>query len=151
MKTEYTVLVTDKNHEFFNQRLEGFCAYYDIYHTGKGPDLYLAKTPKGIEFRLISDQIDIEDYHQQKLKNTIKRLGADVNEIVMITRLGSGCSSPYFDLNQPHRITSISYNGYVIFDNGQADGFEPDVTKYIGDLHVQTCFSKEATNNGMPF
>lgn len=151
MKTKFTVLITDKNHEYYNKRLNGFCAYYDIYRTGKGPDLYHAITPDGMEFNLLSDQIDIEDYDSQKLAKEIKRLGANVNDTVMIQRLGSGSYCDKFDLDQPHIITKIFPSGHVVFDNGKAESFQPDVVIYKGNIPAQTDFTKIATNNGLPF
>ncbi|WP_195760054.1 hypothetical protein [Flavobacterium sp. LC2016-23] len=151
MKTSYTVLITDQEHEFYNQRLQGFCAYYDIHRTGSGPDLYIAETPEGVEFNLLSDQIDLDDYDSQKLAKQVIRLGANVNDVVMITRLGSGSYGPNFDLDQPHVITKIFPSGQVIFDNGKADTFQPDVTLYTGEKPVQNDFTKKAINNGLPF
>lgn len=147
----YTVLITDEKHKYYKQRLEGFCAYYDLYHTGNGPDLYLAKTSEGLVFRLLSDQINIEDYNSQRLAKAIERLGANVNDVVMISRLGSGSYTQNFDLDQPHIVTKIFPSGHVIFDNGKAQTFQPDIIKYRGNLPVQTDFTKEALNNGLPF
>lgn len=151
MKTDHTVLITDKNHEFYNQRLEGHIAYYDLYHTGNGPDLYLAKTPEGSEIRLLTDQIDVEDYKNQEKAKTLMRFGVKEGDIIMISRLGSGSFCANFDIDQPHLITAISYNGNVVFDNGKANCFRPDMTKYEGVLPVQTDFTKRAKNNGLPF
>jgi hypothetical protein len=145
-----TVLITDKKHEFFNQRLQGHIAYYDLYHTGKGPDLYLAETPEGT-IRLLTDQIDIEDYTSQEMAATLRDLGVIVNDVVLITRSGSGSQCANFDLDQPHKITDISYNGNVTFDNGKANFFRPDMIKYQGELTVQTDFLKTSKNNGLPF
>ncbi|MEO8532834.1 MAG: hypothetical protein ABI441_03755 [Flavobacterium sp.] len=151
MKTSYTVLITDQNHSFYNQRLQGFCAYYDINRIGSGPDLYIAETPEGIEFNLLSGQIDIDDYDSQRLAKEVIRLGANVNDIVMIKRLGSGSYGANFDLDQPHLITRIFPSGHVIFDNGKAETFQPDVTLYTGENLVQNDFTKNALNNGLPF
>jgi len=151
MNTDYTLLITDTEHEFYNKRLQGFCAYYDIYHTGSGPDLYYAKTPQGNEIKLLTDQIDINDYNSQKLTKEINRLGANVGDIVIITRLGSGSSSSGFDLDKPHIISEIAPNGHIIFDKGKASGFQPDVYIYKGEMLPQTDFSKDVNNNGLPF
>lgn len=146
-----TVLIIDKKHPNFGERLRGSIVYYDLYHTGNGPDLYIAETAQGKEIRLITDQIDIEDYKSQEMKETILALGVKQGDVVMISRLGSGCVCSNFDLSQPHLITGMSYNGNVEFDNGKADCFRPDMVKYDGDLPVQTDFSKFALNNAMPF
>lgn len=146
-----TVLITDEKHPFFKQRLNGHIAYYDLYHTGNGPDLYIAETPKGKEIRLLSDQIDVEDYKSQEMHDNLKRLGVKEGDIVMISRLGSGSFCANFDTDQPHLITAISYNGNVSFDNGKANSFRPDMIKYDGNLPVQSDFTKIAKNNGLPF
>lgn len=146
-----TVLITDKKHTHYNERLEGFCAYYDLYHTGNGPDLYILKTIDGEELRLLSDQIDVEDYKEQEKAQTLKAFGVKEGDVVMISRTGSGSFSKGFDINQPHLITDISYNGNVVFDHGKANCFRPDMTKYDGDIPVQTDFIKVSSNNGLPF
>jgi hypothetical protein len=147
-----TVLITDEKHPYYNQRLEGFCAYYDLYHTGNGPDLYIATTPEGSEIRLLTDQINIQDYQNQEMAETEKSLGVKINDIVMISRSGSGSQCANFDLDQPHLITKMSYNGQVTFDNGKAEFFRPDMLKYNGDLPVQNDFTKSSKNTtGLPF
>ncbi|MBX9886661.1 MAG: hypothetical protein K2Y30_01850 [Flavobacteriaceae bacterium] len=146
-----TVLITDEKHPNHGQRLTGSIAYHDIYHTGNGPDLYIAETVQGINIRLLSDQIDIKDYQRQEKQQTIDRLGVQEGDIVMISRMGSGSFCAKFDTSQPHLITAMSDNGNVEFDNGKANCYMPDMVKYDGDLPAQTDFTKIAVNNGFPF
>lgn len=150
-KSPYTVLITDEKHPYYNQRLEVFYVLNYLPYKGKRLDLYLVKNPEGDEFRILSDQIDIEDYNSQKLKKQIERLGAKVNDVVMISRIESDSFLYGFDLAQPHLITEILPSGLVVFDNGYALCFQPDVIKYTGNNPVQTDFTKPIINKGLPF
>ncbi|MFX3631871.1 MAG: hypothetical protein ACE3L7_07300 [Candidatus Pristimantibacillus sp.] len=125
-----TVRITDTNHKYFGQELPGGCVYYDINHVGDGgPDLYHIVTPEG-ERRILSTQIDEEHYNDQGRDEGLKRLGAKVGDVVMITRSGSGSSKAGFSTKVPHTITAIcKYGDDVTFDNGEARMFRPDVVK----------------------
>lgn len=120
------VKITDKKHKYFGQELEGYCFYYDYQHTGNSPDIYIIKTPEG-ERKILSTQIDVEHYENQRLYKEIERLGANVGDKVRIIKSGSGGSKVGFNLNEPHIITNISPSGHVYFDNGMADMFRPTV------------------------
>jgi len=120
------VKITDKEHECFGQELEGFCFYYDYQHTGNSPDIYIIKTPEG-ERKILSTQIDVEHYENQRLSKEIEKLGANLGDKVMIIETGSGGSRVGFDIKEPHVITKISPSGTVYFDNGMADMFRPKV------------------------
>jgi hypothetical protein len=148
-----TVLITEEGLPFYNQRLEGRCIYYDIYHTGNGPDLYHAITPEGKGIRLRSTQIDVSDYNDQEKQEIMQELGVCENDVVMISEFGSGSISHNFDTAQPHLITKISCSGHVTFDNGKASSFRPKMTKYKGDLPVQADYSSRplSSDTGLPF
>ncbi|MEC0167399.1 hypothetical protein [Paenibacillus graminis] len=122
------VKIIDPNHPCFGQELEGSIIYYDIYHRGGRPDLYQVKTPEGRIYRLLTDQIDEAHYNAQEIAEEVERLGANVGDTVLITRLGSGSISAGFDFSIPHVITKVCCSGTVEFDNGAASGFRPDVT-----------------------
>jgi hypothetical protein len=122
------VKIIDPNHPACGQELEGSRIYFDIYHRGGKPDLYQAKTPEGGFYRLLTDQIDEAHYEAQEIARDVERLGANVGDTVMITRMGSGGSNANFDLNKPHVITKICPSGTVEFDDRTAWGFRPDVT-----------------------
>jgi hypothetical protein len=119
------VRVTDPTSPYCGQEFEGDCIYYDVYHTGNSPDLFIIKTPKGDE-RILSTQIDAEHYWEQRRQEYIGKLGADVGDTVIIMRSGSGYSKKDFDLTEPHKITKIDSNGYVTFDDA-ATYFRPDI------------------------
>lgn len=123
-----TIKVTDPKNPYCGQELEGGCFYYDIYHTGSSPDLFLIKTPDG-EKQILSTSIDTEHYWNQRRQEHIDKLGANVGDTVIITRSGSGYSKRNFDISIPHKITAIDSSGYVKFDDGEATYFRPDVTK----------------------
>ncbi|WP_138753555.1 hypothetical protein [Paenibacillus sinopodophylli] len=128
-KYKKTVKVTDPNHNLFGQELAGARVYFDIHHTGNSPDLYLIVTPNG-EQRILSTQIDEKHYDDQGREEGLKRLGAKVGDVVMITRSGSGSSNAGFSTNVPHTITAIcKYGDDVTFDNGEARMFRPDVVQ----------------------
>jgi hypothetical protein len=122
------VKIIDQNHPCFGQELEGGIIYFDIYHRGGRPDLYQVETPEGKKYRLLTNQIDEEHYNAQELAEEVERLGANVGDNVMITRLGSGSYNAGFDFSSPHVITKIDCSGHVEFDNRAACGFRPDVT-----------------------
>lgn len=121
------VRVIDPNSKYYGQELEGYCVYYDVNHTGSSPDLFHIKTPDG-NVPILSTKIDAKHYWDQRRQEQIERLGANVGDIVIITRSGGGSFNRGFDLKEPHKITSIDSSGYVEFDNGEAKTFRPDVT-----------------------
>jgi hypothetical protein len=139
---KHTILITDSKHEFFNKRLPGTLVYYDLYHTGSSPDLYNYKNPNGHTERILSNQIDVEDYESQLLKDQIKEFGVNVGDKVMINESGSGSFCAYFDMKQPHLITKIGSSGNVEFDNGMSSQFRPTMEIYKGSLPIQTDFTK---------
>lgn len=120
------VRVTDPNSPYCGQEFEGYCFYYDIYHTGSSPDLFIIKTQDG-DKQIFSTGIDAEHYWNQRRDQEIERLGANVGDTVIIKRFGSGHSTSKFDATKPHLITNINSSGYVEFDNGEATTFRPDV------------------------
>ncbi len=122
------VKITDPNHPCCGQELEGGRIYFDIYHRGGKPDLYQVKASEGGIYRLLTDQIDEGHYEAQEIAREVERLGANVGDTVLITRMGSGSSNANFDIKEPHVITKISPSGSVEFDDKEASGFRPDVT-----------------------
>ncbi len=127
MDFKHTVKITDPTHPYFNLELPGGCVYYDIYHQGSGgPDLFLFKSLEG-EQRILSTQIDTDHYWEQRRQEEIRKLGANVGDTVRILRGGSGSSKANFDWNAPHVITKIDSSGGVVWDDGAASGFRPDV------------------------
>lgn len=126
-----TVFITDKEHKFYNQRLEGCCIFYDYQYTGSSPDLYTAKTPEGNNIRLLSTQIDTEDYENQLFEEQRLKLNAKEGDRVLIKKTGSGTSSKDFNNANEYIIQKISSSGNVTFidDNGKfaADFFRPIV------------------------
>ncbi|SFG06848.1 hypothetical protein SAMN05660649_00552 [Desulfotomaculum arcticum] len=120
------VRVIDPDSPYYGQEFEGGCVYYDVYHTGDSPDLFLIKTPEG-EKIILSTSIDTEHYWNQRRQEQIERLGANVGDTVIITRSGGGCFTRDFDCSKPHKITKIDSSGYVEFDGGLAKTFRPDV------------------------
>ena len=122
MKNKVKIL----NGIYEGQILEGSRVYYDYLHTGNSPDLFAVKTPDG-EMMMISDDIDVEDYESQLLQEQIERLGAKVGDFVKITHSGSGTSNKGFNENACHQITKITSSGYVQFDDGMAEMFQPEV------------------------
>lgn len=125
-----TVKVIDPKSPYCGQELEGGCIYYDVNHTGSSPDLFIIKTPDG-EKQILSTSIDTKHYWNQKRDQEIERLGADVGDVVIITRPGSCYSKRDFDWLNPHKITEINSSGYVEFDGGEATSFRPDVIKVV--------------------
>jgi|GEM_PF-1879041 len=121
-----TVKVIDPKSPYYGKELEGGCLYYDVYHTGSSPDLFIIKTPGGDE-QILSTSIDTEHYWNQRRQEQIERLGADVGDTVVIIRPSSGWSKSGFDISVPHKITAIDSSGYVEFDDRQATYFRPDV------------------------
>lgn len=117
------VRINDPNSEYFGQEFDGGCVYYDLYHTGSSPDLYIVKTPDG-ERRYLSTQIDEDHYKAQLFTEEVERLGAKVGDKVIITRTGGGTFRAGFKADEPHIITGIDYLGYVKFDNGTAECFK---------------------------
>ena len=120
------VKVIDPKSSYCGQEFEGGCVYYDIYHTGSSPDLFLIKTPEG-DKQILSTSIDVDHYWNQRRAEHIKHLGADVGDTVLITRSGGGYSKQGFDYSTPHKIKGINSSGYVELDNGEATIFRPDV------------------------
>ncbi len=129
------VRVTDKNSPYCGQEYEGGCIYYDINHTGNSPDLFIINTPDG-EKQILSTSIDTEHYWEQRRQEHIKKLGANIGDIVLITRAGGGSFKSGFNCSEPHKITNINSSGYVEFDNGEATTFRPDVT-VIENIQVE--------------
>ncbi|MDH6371786.1 hypothetical protein M2444_003585 [Paenibacillus sp. PastF-3] len=121
------VKIIDPNHPCYGQELGGSRIYFDYYHRGGKPDLYQAEAPEGGFYRLLTNQIDEEHYEAQELAREVERLSANVGDTVMITRMGSGGSKANFDIKEPHVITKITPSGTVYFDDGEANGFRPDV------------------------
>lgn len=124
--TKTTVLITDKKHELCGKEVKGSLIYYDINHTGSSPDLFTAEH-EGCSFRLLSTQIDAEHYNNQLANSEIERLGANVGDLVEITRTGSGSFCRDWNQAGEHLITKISSHGQVEFDHGKASCFRPDV------------------------
>jgi hypothetical protein len=61
------------------------------------------------------------------LDKELERLGAKVGDMVNIVRSGSGSYRHGWNDKDTHKITKITSNGYVQFDNGMAEMFRPDV------------------------
>jgi len=121
------VKITDPQHKYFGQELEGNVIYFDIHHIGGGgPDLYSITTPEG-KMRVLTTQIDEEHYKAQEIARETKSLGANVGDTVKILRSGSCHSKSGFDWKAPHVITDINRSGYVEWDGGEAQSFRPDV------------------------
>jgi hypothetical protein len=123
-----TVKVIDPKSPYYGQEFEGGCFYYDVYHTGDSPDLFIIKTPDG-DKQILSTSIDTEHYWNQRRQEHIERLGADVGDTVIITRSGGGSCKRSFDISIPHKITAIDSGGHVKFDDGEATFFRPDMIK----------------------
>lgn len=123
----YDIRVIDKNCLLYGKQLTGSILYYDIYHTGSGPDLLQVQDEDGNKYRLLSNQIDINHYHKQEIAKETERLGAKVGDRVLITKTGSGSFRMGFDPEETHVITKIDCSGHVEFDNGAAEMFRPDV------------------------
>jgi hypothetical protein len=122
------VKVIDPKSPYCGKEFEGGCLYYDVYHNGNSPDLFIIKTPDG-EKQILSTSIDNEHYWNQRRQEHIERLGADIGDMVIITRPGGGWSKKNFDISTPHKITAIDSSGYVNFDGEEATYFRPDVIK----------------------
>lgn len=120
------VKVTDINNPYYGKEFEGDCIYYDIKHTGSSPDLFVIKTQDG-EKQILSTSIDEKHYWEQIRQKHIQKLGANIGDIVLITRSGGGSFKRDFDISKHHKITNIDSSGYVEFDNGEATTFRPDV------------------------
>lgn len=129
-----TVIITEKNDANCGKEFPGWLAFFDVYYRGGTgqpiEDLYLV-TIDGKECQYISSQIDVEHYQAQVLKNEIERLGANIGDKVKVVHDTSGCyGKAYYDRETQigsHTITGITYNGYVTFDNGEAEMFRPEV------------------------
>lgn len=125
----HLVKITDQKHPFFGQILPGGLIYHDINHTGDGPDLFRITSNEG-SIRLLSTQIDENHYWAQLRAERIVELGADVGDVVMIVKSGSGSYCAKFDIKEPHKITKIGNCGHVEFDGGTKTGasiFRPKV------------------------
>ena len=123
------VKIIDKDHELFGKIVNGGLVYYDIHHTGEGPDLFEVEADER-RHRLLSNQIDVEHYNAQLLAGEMARLGAKVGDSVMITKSGSGSFIHGWDLSEPHKISKICYSGQVLFDGYPEAGasiFRPQV------------------------
>lgn len=112
--------------EYNGMVVDGHRFYLDHLHTGSSPDLFEIY-PNGERKVITSDKIDVEHYESQLLEDELKRLGANVGDIVTITRTGSGSYQKGWVANGNHTITKITSSGYVEFDNGLAKMFRPDV------------------------
>lgn len=127
------VKITDPKSEFYGQEFEGDCIYYDLYHTGSTPekpavDLFNVYTPEGCK-RFLSTQIDTECYWEQRRQEHIKKLGADVGDVVKIIEPNSYSVNANFDWGKPHKITNIDSSGHVEFDGGECKCFRPVIVK----------------------
>ena len=124
----YKILITDKKHELYEQILEGGMAYCDIRHTGNSEDLYIVQKENGEAVQLLSTQIDVDYYNDQLLAEEVKKLGANVGELVTIQETGGGSFKCDWKKDGVHTITNVDFLGYVTFDNGMAKCFRPSVT-----------------------
>jgi hypothetical protein len=125
--TNYQLTVTDETSPYFGQILTGVIIYYDLYHTGSSPHLLAAKDAEGKSVRLLSTQIDIDDYYRQEREQEITRLGANVGDTVKILKSGSGSFVAGWSHDGFHVITRIDPSGHVTFDDGAAAIFRPTV------------------------
>ncbi|MBC5835799.1 hypothetical protein G6N05_05315 [Flavobacterium sp. F372] len=110
-----TILITDPDHKYYNQRLKGYCYYYDYQFTGNSPDLYSATTPEGKTIRLLSLQIDTKDYENQLIEEKRKKLNAKEGDTVLITHIGSGTYTNNFRSYNQYKIDKITPSGHVDF------------------------------------
>lgn len=115
----HKIKITDKDHPLFGQEVPGYCFYYDVNHTGDSPDLFLYEVD-GEKYKIISTQIDVDHYNAQLFQNVIKKVGANVGDVVNIVEHGGGSFAAKFDTRIPHKITKISHTGYVEFDGGSS-------------------------------
>ena len=123
------VKITDTKHALSGRILPGGCIYYDIHHTGDGPDLFRV-IDGDKSYRLLSTQIDVDNYYAKELAKVVAKLGANVGDTVIIQRGGSGSFCAGWDSTKPHTITKISNTGNVEFDGGVRTGaslFRPTV------------------------
>lgn len=124
------IRVTDPNHKYFGQELEGAIWYLDIRHTGNSDDLYIATTPDG-DIRLLTSQIDEQYYKEQCLQEQLKELGVNIGDKVRIIKGGSGGCKAGWDSKGVHIVTDVDSTGHVTFDNGLADMFRPKLEKVV--------------------
>jgi hypothetical protein len=122
------VTITDKNSQYHGQQFWGYVCYYDIQHTGNGPDLFILETPEG-KRHFLSTQIDVKDYWERERERHIKNLGANVGDRVRILKGGGGCFSADWKQEDVHTITHINTSGNVTFDNDAATIFRPVVER----------------------
>jgi len=123
----YDIKVIDEKSLLYGKKLIGAIIYYDINHTGDSPDLLFAQDEEDKIYRLLSNQIDEDYYHEQEKDSEIRRLGANVGDRVIIIKSGSGYSKRDFDPKEPHVITKIDYTGHVEFDSGMGSMFRPTI------------------------
>jgi hypothetical protein len=123
-----TVKIIDENHPLFGEELTGHLFYHDVYHTGNSPDLFVVYS-NGKAHKALSTQIDVLHYEAQLRERVITELGADVGDMVVVLKSGSGSFCARFDLAMPHKITKIGPYGSVELDNGEATMYRPKVEK----------------------
>lgn len=124
----YKILITDKGHELYGQTLEGAMVYCDIRHTGNSEDLYHVQKENGDTVQLLSTQVDVGFYEEQLLAEQMKRLGANIGDIVTIQETGGGSFKCGWKKEGLHTITDVDCLGYVTFDDGMANCFRPSIT-----------------------
>jgi hypothetical protein len=112
--------------KYSGQIFDGHRFYFDHLHTGNSPDLFTIETPEG-RVTITSDRIDVEHYEEQLMIEELERLGAKVGDTVNIIRSGSGSYRKGWNDTVSHKITRITSNGYIQFDDGMAEMFRPDV------------------------
>lgn len=137
-----TVLITDKSHRFFGCRFPAECIYKDSTFKGYLADLFLCQLPDGTSIRVLSKQIDIDDWQAQCIEETKIKYGIELGSIIMITKIGSGFYDKNFDTNQPHLVTDFLGDGSIVCDYGKAQIYNAEMKIYTGKVPIQTDFTK---------